>query len=580
MKSTKKLAKLFDPDEISGEISSAILRDLEEIDIEYAISSKEVFSEYITSAKKAILKKYKSSDQCDLSIPTLDAFLSNCARLREFSFSPPNVSRIPINASLETRALLRARAFVSAVLGPFDVEEWFLECKHGPGSTIGTRFATCNPEDKWSYPMTVTHSSLPIFEEYLEFDKDLSNCIESFNKFSTKPKYNFVVGSRMTTVPKDDKKDRLIAVEPTVNMFLQQGLMAMMENRLSEIGHDLSTTPLRHRQWTIESSITSDLATIDFSMASDSVLSEVVNYLLPPEWFHALSLVRCSESNVKGEWVHLPMFSTMGNATTFPLETLVFLSIAYAVSFDYTSPFSVLPDFSEIKNWRWSVFGDDCILPTVYAHDFIRVARSLGFLVNEEKSFFTRDQCFRESCGVDAFDGRDIRPFYLKAPGGRTILDQLAWFNIVTNLVLKKYIQYFGQTNYVYHQSFLVLMARLLRENNHLIRIIPSYYPDDAGLKIGDDPRLFVFFKANNCRFARIYKNKHGTHKFSFLRYQYPRRDRDDWIEYCALNKAGLNPRQEKNSRDYLVRRNGRYVVSRNGITPFVNWEQLSILSN
>jgi hypothetical protein len=89
----------------------------------------------------------------------------------------------------------------------------------------------------------------------------------------------------------------------------------------------------------------------------------------------------------------------MGNGFTFPLETLIFFSLAQACceSEDYE---------------KVSVYGDDIIVPVYAVPLLTKVLTSCGFLVNASKSFSSGP--FRESCGKDYLLGTDVRPCYIK----------------------------------------------------------------------------------------------------------------------------------------------------------------------
>jgi len=59
-----------------------------------------------------------------------------------------------------------------------------------------------------------------------------------------------------------------------------------------------------------------------------------------------------------------------------------------------------------------AVFGDDIVIPTDCRELFVEALEVLHFKVNERKSFWTGK--FRESCGVDSYDGVDVTPVYWK----------------------------------------------------------------------------------------------------------------------------------------------------------------------
>lgn len=208
-----------------------------------------------------------------------------------------------------------------------------------------------------------------------------------------------VRGNRFTTVPKDANKDRGICVEPGVNVFLQLGVGRHIRTRLRRVGIDLDEGQPHHRLLACEGSLSGDYSTIDLSSASDTVCTNLVRLLLPPEWFELLDALRSRRTWFEGAWHYNQKFSSMGNGFTFELETLLF----YAISKEACG--------GGATEDLW-VYGDDIIVPTIYFQEVISALRYFGFTPNPRKSFGSG--YFRESCGGDFFSGVDVRPFYLK----------------------------------------------------------------------------------------------------------------------------------------------------------------------
>lgn len=146
------------------------------------------------------------------------------------------------------------------------------------------------------------------------------------------------------------------------------------------------------------------MATIDLSNASDTICKTLVKVLLPPKWFSLLDSLRATHTLIEGKWVKLEKFSSMGNGFTFELETLLFSSLARAVllfkGYDARLGEDVL------------TYGDDIIVPTSFASDVVAVLKYFGFEPNMDKTFI--EGPFRESCGGDYFQGKAVRPYFLK----------------------------------------------------------------------------------------------------------------------------------------------------------------------
>jgi hypothetical protein len=209
-----------------------------------------------------------------------------------------------------------------------------------------------------------------------------------------------VRGNRFTTVPKDANKDRGICVEPGVNVFLQLGVGKHLRARLRRVGIDLDEGQPTHRLLACVGSQSGDYSTIDLSSASDTVCTNLVRLLLPPEWFELLDALRSRRTWFEGAWHYNQKFSSMGNGFTFELETLLF----YAISKEACG--------GGATGDLW-IYGDDIIVPTIYFQEVISALRYFGFTPNPRKSFGSG--YFRESCGGDYFNGVDVRPFYLKS---------------------------------------------------------------------------------------------------------------------------------------------------------------------
>lgn len=218
--------------------------------------------------------------------------------------------------------------------------------------------------------------------------------------------------ARLGFVPKTSKTDRTICVEPSLNALGQKGIGAYMKNRLDLYGVDLRDQSINQRL-ALDGSIRGNYATVDLSSASDTVSYALVMSLLPFEWFELLDRFRSERVEFKGEVIELEKFSSMGNAYTFELESLIFYSLALAVcdSLDLVG----MPVFSGgrlEKGFPVTVYGDDIIIPVGAYMKLVEVLTWCGFSVNMEKSYCYGP--FRESCGADWFLGFDVRPWYLK----------------------------------------------------------------------------------------------------------------------------------------------------------------------
>jgi hypothetical protein len=208
-----------------------------------------------------------------------------------------------------------------------------------------------------------------------------------------------IVDGHLHFVPKTAKTFRTIIVEPSLNTMVQLGIGEHIAGRLRREGVDIRDQAPNQR-FALEGSLHGGIATLDLSSASDTVATELVAALLPLDWFCFLKAFRSSHVlDSEKNRLTLQKFSSMGNGFTFPLETLIFYSLAKACN-------ELSGNVGPVR-----AYGDDIIVPTGDVQLLSEVLNAVGFVLNDTKSFSTGP--FRESCGKDYFLGIDIRPVYL-----------------------------------------------------------------------------------------------------------------------------------------------------------------------
>lgn len=189
--------------------------------------------------------------------------------------------------------------------------------------------------------------------------------------------------SRMTTVPKDNSKDRVITCEPFLTMICQLSIMSDMRRALRlATGIDLTVLQDWHA-----ARLRTGVATIDLKNASNQVWLNVVKALFPPKILSLLLRMRTGTTQNGEEYHHFNMFSPMGCGLTFDVMTWILMGIAR--SFDPSA----------------TVFGDDIMCRKEVAKKVMAALPSFGLEVNSSKSFWTGN--FRESCGAYADITRD-----------------------------------------------------------------------------------------------------------------------------------------------------------------------------
>lgn len=296
-----------------------------------------------------------------------------------------------------------ARRKISKCLGAYNATE----CEQGMSFTSGASYRLKRRHGHPVYKYSASRAETS-FDNLPKARRLISRSPLWSNQpvFAEGPKPNLqlevVAGNRLVSVPKNYKTNRMIAIEPRMNMYVQKGIGGMIRRRLKRVGIDLDKGQETHGDLAHLGSATGGLATIDLSMASDTVSLELVRYLLPPDWLRRLEKSR-SQFGVlaSGEKYLYRKFSSMGNGYTFELESLIFWALASAVCSTYGASERLL-----------SVYGDDIIVPGSVAEPLCAMLRTIGFKVNEDKTF-VRGR-FRESCGKQFLSGYDVTPFYIK----------------------------------------------------------------------------------------------------------------------------------------------------------------------
>lgn len=273
--------------------------------------------------------------------------------------------------------------------------------RHGTGSTTGIKADGEVPSLKYDAQLHLTENLYPFYKAIIG---------PRWHEHADRPVV--VKGNKFTTVPKSAKKDRGIATEPTLNIYVQLGIGTYLKHLLRKQKIDLYSQ--RKNQYLASVAHSRNLATIDLSMASDTLSLAAVEKLLPPRWLELLTAARSPFTQIEKEIVPLEKFSSMGNGFTFELETLIFAAVVRTI---------VPPE--ELRNV--SIYGDDIICPSRYALEVVDMLNFLGFSVNGRKSFLAGR--FYESCGSDWFDGQPVRPFYLRKEKNSTCPYPLALAN-------------------------------------------------------------------------------------------------------------------------------------------------------
>ena len=209
--------------------------------------------------------------------------------------------------------------------------------------------------------------------------------------------------SRACAVPKTWKRMRLIFVEPSSRMLVQKALQGWIYTAAGRC-------PLgRYVNFTDQSAQHARLkrpgsASVDLSDASDWIDRRIV-WLAMAKRPLLRSLLFGSRAVEDASGRKFACYSTMGNATTFPVMSLLLAAVCRVAESQARA--------RGAKPFTSGVFGDDIVCHEVVFGSIVCILRDLGLKVNTAKSFVC--QPFKEACGVDLYDQHEVTPVKVKS---------------------------------------------------------------------------------------------------------------------------------------------------------------------
>lgn len=364
--------------------------------------------------------------------------------------------------------LFWARHYVATILPEFCWDSVLPLCDFGPGANVALpRRHASKPNKIGLIRPTATQACKPLAELVL---KHWAGWGASQN---VRKDVEVVPGGNIVTVPKNFKTDRTIVIEPLWNSFFQKGIGKLLKRVLRAQGcnlYDQKPNQEAARQGSRDGSY----ATIDMKMASDTVSRRFVEWMLPADWLAALDAVRSPQVVLaSGEVLFLEKFSSMGNAFTFELESLIFLSLAKA-AYAWTKG----PCLQPIR-----VYGDDLAVDHRAASLLMRLLSVCGFIPNSEKTHVC-DNGFRESCGKHYLRGQDVSPFYIRD----TAQTDHGKFLLANNIVRRATRNFVWGRDKRYRAAYEAARQRIT--HSHLKKLlIPEGY-GDGGLVVDLDEAM------------------------------------------------------------------------------------------
>jgi hypothetical protein len=307
------------------------------------------------------------------------------------------------------RAIENARILLWGCLRDFD--PWDIIPRHGPG-------AVATGEKQWEkFYFKRCFRKLDRVYSFAEyFYLNLNHLCDEVSLYHpAMDDYVEEARAKACAVPKDSRGPRLISEEPLEIQWIQQGLKgaivkAITSKRSPACGYvNFDNQEINRNLALMHSRGDSDFVTLDLSDASDRVSLWLVEKLFPKRIFEALYASR-SESTMlpDGRTIKLNKFAPMGSAVCFPVEALVFwsISVGVLVNIRHCGDLYKLPPVY--------VYGDDIIMRK-QDYDLVRPT------FEKLKLRFSEGKCctgrfFRESCGCDAFKGKDVTPVRISKP--------------------------------------------------------------------------------------------------------------------------------------------------------------------
>lgn len=292
----------------------------------------------------------------------------------------------------------RARRLLKRLFASFDPLD--IMPRHGPGAVSGKERPWCKYH--WTDIPSRMSDLYPI-DAY--FYASLNAVVDSVQEIQS-------LGSgessaRVILVPKDSRGPRLISCEPKEFQWLQQGLSRALVGHVER--HVLTRDNVRftdqepNRNAALAGSKNGRYATLDLKEASDRISIGLVRLLFPDPLREALLGLRSLSTQLpSGEVLKLRKFAPMGSALCFPVLAISVWALLHSSICDANARKGIY------------VYGDDVIVPTAHAASAMHTLSQYGLAINYDKCCTSGS--FRESCGMDAFNGTPVTPVRLRTP--------------------------------------------------------------------------------------------------------------------------------------------------------------------
>lgn len=449
-----------------------------------------------------------------------------------------------LRSSLTHPVIQRARIHAKAILGRYDECEHIERCKFGSKSTVGNTLANSYLDVKVGEggPISGSEEHEAWFRNYAD-GRILNHLGPNFGPTCHSLPLVFV--------PKSFKALRSIMPNTTLGGFYSYGLGVLIGDRLAAAGLDIRTRQEKHRNWIKRYSKDRSHATADLSAASDSFRPELINMLVPREWYRALKLGRIRYFNEPGSGdsqQYLVSFMTMGIGFTFQLQTLLFYCLLLAIK-----------ELLSLRG-RVSAYGDDLIYPSPMHKHVEKVFSQLDFILNIDKTYV--HDPFRESCGSDCCRGVDVRPF--QPEGSTQELARLPYLSLLYKTANGLLLRWNKEEIPI---TLLFLYKEMTRVTSRL-HIVPMDFPAGSGLQVRDPREILNPYIQ---QYEVGYDSGIMGFRFHFL-HQAPRRriTTDHWIYlWDSLRRSTCTEKRGHNwsfLSTLLVRKDRKILANTHGL--------------
>lgn len=397
---------------------------------------------------------------------------------------------------------------------------------HGPGAV----YEGVKGNQKWEYLYNELRKGSPVVDFGFDlFVAPFYDCLSHHrgNLRSTSALFSAPSSrsiAKLSCVPKNSTSKRTITVEPLMHVFMQKGLMEHLRDcikRCSILSPCLDINDQSKNQNLAKvGSLTGKWSTIDLKSASDLLSVNLVETVFgrDQEFLDLMLDFRSQYVQCKDNVVRIKKFAGMGNALTFPVQSVVYAVVMMAAILIARNT-RITGKSVKAASRCIQVYGDDLIVHTEYMTQVCSALHRVGLKVNPKKSF--SNGRFRESCGADYLDGVNVTPIRLKYHPRLISTDSRA----VTNLIHASN-ESFRQCYYRFSDSLRKLVEGFLG---------PLPLVREESQALGWHTRMNATTLTKWCR---------HTHQFLFKgTVVRERKVKDPLSGYAALLKFYLSPR-------------------------------------